>query len=169
GSANNDRQKVMKDYASVVGLKGDATRGKALFAKTCFVCHRLEGIGHEVGPDLAGLANKSAAYLLQEILDPNRNVDSRYLEYVVLTKNGRTFNGLLATETATSITLRGQEGKEQVLLRSDIEEMSSSGKSLMPEGLEKDVGKQDMADLLAYLGGLGSPPKRFPGNNPAPV
>jgi putative membrane-bound dehydrogenase-like protein len=156
GATSADRQKVLKDYAEVASLKGDATRGKAVFAKTCSVCHRLEGVGHEVGPDLAALANKSAAYLLQEILDPNRNVDSRYVEYVAQMKNGRAFNGLLAAETATSITLRGQEGKEQVLLRTDIEELSSNGKSLMPEGLEKDLRKPDMADLLAYLGGLGS-------------
>src|SRR5262249_25019020 len=156
-------------YADVTSLKGDRTRGKDVFAKRCSVCHRLEGVGHEVGPDLAALANKSAAYLLQEILDPNRNVDSRYLEYVAQTKAGRTFNGLLAAETATSITLRGQEGKEQVLLRTDLEELSSNGKSLMPEGLEKDVGKPDMADLIAYLVGPGSPPKRFPGNNPTAV
>ena len=139
GSANADRRKVLADYADVTTMKGDAARGKAVFAKTCSVCHRLEGVGHEVGPDLAALANKSAAYLLQEILDPNRNVDSRYVEYMAQTKAGRTFNGLLAAETATSITLRGQEGKEQVLLRTDLDELSSTGKSLMPEGLEKDV------------------------------
>jgi putative membrane-bound dehydrogenase-like protein len=169
GSTNTDRGKVIADYADVTQLKGDAARGKAVFGKTCYVCHRLEGVGHEVGPDLAALANKSAAYLMQEILDPNRNVDSRYVEYVVQTKAGRTINGLLAAETATSITLRSQEGKEQVLLRADVDEFSSNGKSLMPEGLEKDVKKQDMADLIAYLGSLGTPPKKFPGNNPATV
>jgi putative membrane-bound dehydrogenase-like protein len=161
-STNADRQKVLKDYAEVASIQGDAARGKAVFAKTCSVCHRVEGVGHEVGPDLAALANKSSAYLLQEILDPNRNVDSRYVEYVAQLKNGRIVNGLLAAETATSVTLRAQEGKEQVLLRTDIDELSSNGKSLMPEGLEKDVGKQQMADLLAYLGGLGSPPKSSP-------
>jgi putative membrane-bound dehydrogenase-like protein len=169
GSVNGDRQKVLKDYADVASLKGDAGRGKDVFAKRCSVCHRLDGVGHEVGPDLAALANKSAAYLMQEILDPNRNVDSRYLEYVAQTKAGRSFNGVLAAETATSITLRGQEGKEQALLRTDIDDLSTNGKSLMPEGLEKDVGKQDMADLIAYLVGLGSPPKRFPGNNPVTI
>jgi putative membrane-bound dehydrogenase-like protein len=169
GSANADRRKVLADYADVTSLKGDAVRGKAVFAKTCSVCHRLEGVGHEVGPDLAALANKSSAYLMQEILDPNRNVDSRYVEYVAQTKAGRTFNGLLAAETASSITLRGQEGKEQVLLRADLDEFSSNGKSLMPEGLEKDVKKQDLADLIAYLGGREPPPKSFPGNAPATV
>jgi putative membrane-bound dehydrogenase-like protein len=159
GSANADRRKVIADYADVAKRKGDAARGKAVFARTCAVCHRLEGVGHEVGPDLAALANKSAAYLMQEILDPNRNLDSRYVEYVAQTKAGRTYNGLLAAETATSITLRGQEGKEQVLLRADLEELSSNGKSLMPEGLEKDVKKEDMADLIAYLGSLGAGPK----------
>jgi putative membrane-bound dehydrogenase-like protein len=169
GPATGDRQQVLKDYADVASMKGDAGRGKAVFEKRCSVCHRLEGVGHEVGPDLAAVVNKSAPYLLQEILDPNRNVDSRYLEYVAQTKSGRTFNGLLAAETATSVTLRAQERKEQVLLRTDIEELTSNGKSLMPEGLEKDVGKQDMADLISYLIGMGSPPKRFPGNNPAPA
>ncbi|HEX5271387.1 MAG TPA: PVC-type heme-binding CxxCH protein, partial [Gemmataceae bacterium] len=169
GSTNADRGKVIAEYAGVADLRGDAARGKAVFAKTCAVCHRLQGVGHEVGPDLAALANKSAAYLMQEILDPNRNVDSRYVEYVAQTKNGRSFNGLLASETATSITLRGQEGKEQVLLRADLDELTSSGKSLMPEGLEKDVKKQDLADLIAYLGSLGSPSKQFPGNTPVPV
>jgi putative membrane-bound dehydrogenase-like protein len=169
GTANADRQKVINDYVRATTMKNDAARGKAVFEKRCSVCHRLDGVGHEVGPDLAMVANKTAAYLLQEILDPNRNVDSRYLEYIAETKAGRTFNGVLAAETATSVTLRGQEGKEQVLLRADIETLSSNGRSLMPEGLEKDVGKQDMADLLAYLTRLSSPPKRFPGNNPVPV
>jgi putative heme-binding domain-containing protein len=126
-------------------------------------------VGSAVGPDLASLANKSPAYLLTEILDPNRNVDSRYVEYAAVTRSGRTFAGLLAAETATSITLRGQEGKEQVLLRADLDELQSTGKSLMPEGMEKDLSRQDLADLIAYLGTSAPPPKTFPGNRPAVV
>ncbi|HLW63819.1 MAG TPA: PVC-type heme-binding CxxCH protein, partial [Gemmataceae bacterium] len=161
-----DRQKVIKDYSSVLSLKAEATRGRAVFAKNCSICHKLENTGHEVGPDLTTVANKTPAYLLQEILDPNLNVDSRYIEYRVETKNGRSFTGLLASESSTSITLKAQEAKTQTLLRSEIEELSSNGKSLMPEGLEKDISKQDMADLLAYLTSQGKPPKQFPGNNP---
>jgi putative membrane-bound dehydrogenase-like protein len=168
-SLNTDRQRVIKEYSTVLSLKAEATRGRAVFVKNCSVCHRLENTGHEVGPDLTTVANKTPAYLLQEILDPNLNVDSRYIEYRVETKNGRSFTGLLASESSTSITLRAQEGKTQTLLRSEIEELSSNGKSLMPEGQEKDISKQDMADLLAYLTSQGKPPKQFPGNNPIAI
>jgi putative membrane-bound dehydrogenase-like protein len=155
GSA--DRRRVLAAYSAVLTLKGNAGRGRAVFARACATCHRLEGAGHDVGPDLVSVAPKPPEYILQEVLDPNRNVDSRYQEYVAQTSTGRTFTGILAAETATGITLRGPEGKEQVLLRTEIEELSSSGKSLMPEGLEKDLRKQDMADLLAYLASLARP------------
>jgi putative membrane-bound dehydrogenase-like protein len=169
GAANPDRARVLQQYQDVATLGGDRVRGKAVFARTCSPCHQVEGVGHAVGPDLAALANKTPQYLLTEILDPNRNVDSRYVEYVAATNAGRTFTGLLASETATSITLRGQEGKEQVLLRSELEELTSTGRSLMPEGLEKDLPKQSLADLIAYLGASSPPPKQFPGNTPVVV
>jgi putative membrane-bound dehydrogenase-like protein len=168
-SGTTDRQKVVKNHEDVTSMAGDRTRGKAVFAKTCSICHQLEGVGHPVGPDLAQLATKSPLYLLTEILDPNRNVDSRYIEYQALLKNGRTMTGLLAAESANSITLRGQESKEQNILRSDIEQLASTGKSLMPEGLEKDLPKPALADLIAYLSGLRLTGKRFAGNHPEVV
>ncbi len=151
GTGNADRQRVLRDYSSVLSLHGDPAHGQAVFARVCAICHKLDGVGHEVGPDLVSVAPKPPGYILQEILDPNRNVDSRYVQYMVQTRSGHTLIGLLAAETATGITLRAAEGKEQVLLRSEIEELVSSGKSLMPEGLEKDISKEQMADLLAYL------------------
>ncbi|HWY85800.1 MAG TPA: PVC-type heme-binding CxxCH protein, partial [Gemmataceae bacterium] len=157
GAGNPNRQKVLKDYQDVLALPGDRRRGQTIFAKTCAACHQLEGAGHAVGPDLDQVAKKSPLYLLTEILDPNRNVDSRYVEYQAILKNGRVIAGLLAAETATSITLRGQESKEQVILRTEIEELHSIGKSLMPEGIEKDLPKQALADLISYLTG-NSPP-----------
>ncbi|HLJ96920.1 MAG TPA: PVC-type heme-binding CxxCH protein, partial [Gemmataceae bacterium] len=153
-----DREKVLDAYGDVPAMQGNPARGKAIFAKTCAACHRLENVGNAVGPDLAAVANKTPHYLLTEILAPNKNVDTRYLEYMAVTKAGRTFTGILASETATGITLRGQEGKEQVLLRSELEELQSTGKSLMPEGLEKDLSKQDLADLIAYLTARGTRP-----------
>jgi putative membrane-bound dehydrogenase-like protein len=160
GAVSPDRRKVLATYNDAVTLTGDSVRGKAVFAKSCAVCHRLENVGHAVGPDLQALANKTPLYLLTEILDPNRNVDSRYLAYNAITRAGRTFTGILAGENSTSITLRSQEGKEQILLRAELDELQSTGKSLMPEGLEKELTKQDIADLFAYLTKPPSPPKR---------
>jgi putative membrane-bound dehydrogenase-like protein len=155
---NPDRQKVLDAYQDALKMAGDSAHGQAVFAKSCSVCHQLEKVGHVVGPDLAQLQNKSPAFLLQEIIDPNRNVDSRYVEYRATTKAGRVFNGLLFAESATSITLRAQEGRDQPLLREEIDELESTGRSLMPEGLEKDLSRQDLADLIAFLGNPKSEP-----------
>jgi putative heme-binding domain-containing protein len=168
GAINADRAKVLKEYADTPA-NGDAAKGKAVFTKVCAACHKLGDVGVHVGPDLAALTNRTRDYLLQEILDPNRNVDSRYVEYQAITKNMRTVSGILVGETATSITLRGQQRKDETLLRSDIEELRGSGKSLMPEGLEKDLPKRDMADLLAFLTADRPAPKQFPGNTPTVI
>jgi putative heme-binding domain-containing protein len=160
GAISPDRLKVLEDYKQCLTLTGNSRRGKAVFAKSCSVCHRLEGVGHAVGADLQALSNKSPLYLLTEILDPNRNLDTRYLTYMAVTRSGRTYTGILASESATSITLRNQEGKEDVLLRSELDELQSTGKSLMPEGLEKELSKQDVANLIAYLTAQGPPELR---------
>jgi len=166
GTENADRRKVIDHYRKAAETSGDRTRGKAVFARVCSTCHRLDGTGFGVGPDLAAVAAKSPQALLQEILDPNRNVDSRYTIYTAATKAGRTFSGLLAAETATSITLVGQEARQEVLLRADLDELQGSNQSLMPEGLEKDLSLQDASDLLAYLAAHGPAPKAFEGNRP---
>lgn len=166
GANRPDRQKVIDEYKSALNITGDRGRGQAVFVKRCATCHRLNDTGFAVGPDLAALANKSGIFLLTEILDPNKNVDTRYIEFIANTRSGRAFNGILASESSSGVTLRGPDGKEQSLLRSDIENLQSTGKSLMPEGLEKDLSQQDVADVIAYLGSTRSPPKPLRGNVP---
>jgi putative heme-binding domain-containing protein len=165
---NTDRQKVIDAYQSVLTATGDAKRGSEVFRKNCAVCHQLGGVGNAVGPDLASLGDKSPQALLIAILDPNRAVEARYVGYTATTKGGRTFTGVLAAETGNSITLIGSDGKKNVLLRSDLEELTSSGKSAMPEGLEKEIKPQDLADLIAHIRSQGPQPKRkeFEGNKP---
>ena len=127
-------------------------RAARLFRKNCTACHRLENTGYEVGANLlAALRNKSKEALLIDILDPSREVDSRYVNYQVRTTAGRTVSGTLAVETPTSITLRRGEKAEDTILRSQIEEIRSTSKSLMPEEFEKQLSKQQLADLIAYL------------------
>ena len=93
-------------------------------------------------------------------------MEAKYLDYLALTTSGQSYTGMLANETGNSVTLLGQEGKQQTILRSELEALQATGKSLMPEGLEKDVTPQDMANVIAYLRGSGAPRKTFGANNP---
>ena len=117
----------------------------------CAACHKIGDVGQQVGPDLLSVGDKSVTGLIVAILDPNRSVEARYVDYRAVTKDGRTLTGMIATETSTSVTLVGVDGKSHALLRTDIEELTSTGKSVMPEGLEKDLPPQEMADLIAFL------------------
>jgi len=114
-------------------------------------CHQFRGIGKQVGPDIAGRQDKSNEGLLREILDPNRAVDQRYADYVAVTNDGIVKNGILLEETAGAITLLGQNGETTALLRSQLESLTTSGKSLMPKGFEKQITPQEMADLIQFL------------------
>ena len=84
------------------------------------------------------------------ILDPNRAVEARYVNYLAETKDGRELSGIIAAETANNITLRSANG-EEILLRSDLVQLTSSGLSLMPEGFEQALSLEAMADLIAHL------------------
>jgi putative heme-binding domain-containing protein len=122
-----------------------------------------------VGPDLAALTDRSTEALLVALLDPNRAVEAKYVNYTAATTAGLTYTGLVAAETATSVTLVGQEAKLQVVLRSDLDSLTSSGKSLMPEGFEKDISPAEMADVITYVQTIGRRPKTLPGNAPQVV
>ena len=150
-AASSDRQKIIKDFATVNELKGDVGKGAGLFQKNCAVCHRFRGEGNSIGPDLGSVGDKSVPAMLVSILDPNRAVEARYLSYTARTKNDREISGVIAAETPNSLTLRTAGGTEEVVLRNDLKELTSSSLSLMPEGFEKTLMPQDLADLIAYL------------------
>nr|MBA3484950.1 HEAT repeat domain-containing protein [Pirellulales bacterium] len=168
GAIDPHREEIVQKYVAA-GDKGDAALGRQTFAKHCASCHRLEGEGHEVGPDLAALTSRTPAALIESILDPNRTVDERYQSYTALTAEGLALAGLLAGETTTSITLVEQQGKQHTLLRADLESLQNSGKSLMPEGFERDLTTTDVSNLLAYLNDVRPDPKKIEGNEPAVV
>jgi len=151
GDVSTNRGKVVADYQDVLKLTGDTNRGLAVFKKKCSVCHRVGEVGHQVAPNLASVQNKSVSDLLVAVLDPNREAQPNYNVYTVITLQGRVHNGIIATETASSLTLRRAESKEDVILRTNIDELVSTGVSLMPEGLEKEMSKQDLADVLSFI------------------
>jgi putative membrane-bound dehydrogenase-like protein len=161
------RSAVVEDFRSQISnLKSDAVAGRAVFEKRCSTCHRLQDVGKEVGADLAALKDRSTDAMLTAILDPNRAVESKFLVYTVVTKDGLQHVGMLKGETGGSLTLIGNDGKEQTVVRADIEEFVASKRSLMPEGLEKDLSGQDLANVIAFVQSAGTPWKRFEGNTP---
>lgn len=153
------RSEVVRKYLAEMSDSGSPEHGKQLFAKHCSNCHLLEGVGHAVGPDLAALTSRSREGLFESILDPNRAVDDRFRSFTALTADGRAISGVLSAETGGSVTLLDQLGQSHVLLRSDLESLTMSGMSLMPEGLERELTASDVNDVAAYLESLVNPAK----------
>lgn len=146
-----DRVAVLTKYKSAADGKGDATRGRAVFEKNCVTCHRVANMGVNVGPDVADTRDKQPEYLLTNILDPNRAVDANFFGFTLVTKQGKSYTGLIKSETATSITVRMPEGKEETILRTEIDELTTNGQSLMPVGFEKSITVEQMSDLVSFL------------------
>ncbi len=146
-----DRKAVIQQYQGVANLSGDRSTGAAVFKTNCAPCHRLNGQGFEVGPDLSVYRNKGVADLLEAILDPNAIIEPRFVNYMVETDDDRSLTGLIASESVASLTLLQAQGVKESIQRGDIREIRASTLSLMPDGLETAIPPQAMADLIAYL------------------
>ncbi|MBI2477740.1 MAG: c-type cytochrome [Planctomycetia bacterium] len=157
GAVSSNRREVAQQYHTALTMKASVAEGLTVFNRICAKCHRIDGQGHEVGPDISDVRNRSHEALLYDILDPNQKLEPRFTDYTVVTEDGRIFNGLMVSETAEAVVLLQAEGKQQIIARGEIDELQASGKSLMPEGVEKDVTVQQMADLLEYLKSRSTP------------
>ncbi len=150
-SDNSPRQEIYDRYRPVLQLAGTVPAGEKIYQRECMACHQVGKQGQAVGPNLAMTKHRAPEELLMHILDPNREVQPAYIQYSVIDNAGGIYSGLIAAETASSITLRRDKNVEKTILKSEIDEISSSEKSLMPEGFEKTIPPQEMADLLAFL------------------
>jgi putative heme-binding domain-containing protein len=150
-TAGDPRDGVLQRYRAALATDGDPHRGRAVFEKTCASCHRIDGLGVNVGPDIGDSRTKTPEQLLMDILDPNRAIDANYLSYTVVTRTGQVLTGIVTSESAAGITLLQQDGKSANLLRDDLDEVRTSGVSLMPEGVEREIDIQAMADLIAFI------------------
>lgn len=148
------REEVVAKFKPALTTKGDAVRGQNVFISRCMACHRAGTMGLQVGPDLVTVKTKGRDGILTAILEPSKEVASQFIAYVVNTKDGQTMTGIIADDNASSLTLKMMGGLAQTIQRSNIKGSSSSGQSLMPEGLETGMTVQDMADLLDFVEGL---------------
>jgi putative heme-binding domain-containing protein len=146
-----DRQRVLADYQIALTLNADPLRGREVFAKNCATCHKIGDLGVSVGPDISDSRERTPAQYLTDILQPNRAVDSNFFSYTAVTAEGLAITGILTSETATTVSLKEASNKSTTLRREDIEQLTSNGVSLMPEGLEKEIPPQSMADLIGFI------------------
>lgn len=128
---------------------GNFDRGKVIFENQCAKCHKFDGKGFEVGPNIEG-AGRDIEYLLTNVLDPNRVIGAPYFMRTVNLLNMRVETGVLHAEDGTSITLKTENGVLKQIQKKDIDDVKVQEKSLMPEGLTKDMKEQDFRDLVRY-------------------
>lgn len=153
-----EREAVIRQVRQfVMTHPGNPFRGAEIFRRLCAQCHRIYGEGQDVGPDITRNGRASFQQLLSNVLDPNLVVGEAYQPRIVVTGDGRVLTGLLAEETPHHITLKLQGGKLEKIAKQDVEIIQSSPLSLMPEGLEKQLSLEELADLFSFLR-LDGPP-----------
>ncbi|HLF93113.1 MAG TPA: family 16 glycoside hydrolase [Planctomycetota bacterium] len=130
--------------------RGDPSRGRAIFAKTCMQCHTLFDGGGKVGPELTGANRSDLDYVLSNILDPSAVVGKDYQATTIRTKAERIVTGIIRSDDPNAITLL-TENDTLIIPKPEIDAMKTSEISMMPEGLLSNMAKDDARHLVAYL------------------
>jgi putative membrane-bound dehydrogenase-like protein len=152
GKQDAERKNIIEQYQPALDLRGDHSRGKEVFKKSCSSCHQVRGgSGIAYGPDLGTVHNWPPAGIMTHILDPNLSISDGFDVWEVTLNTGETAQGIISTETPNALTLRNAGGQETTIARQDIASLKTLGMSTMPTGLEAQIDQQGMADLLAFL------------------
>jgi putative heme-binding domain-containing protein len=150
--ADEARQKILdqrrKDFDPA---KANATLGAAVFAKNCSVCHSMDNKGGAVGPHLDGVGNRGLERLIEDVLDPSRNVDPSFRFSTLQLKNGDVYAGLFRREEGETLVFVDATGKETAIPKTDIVQRVESTSSLMPDGFSEAIPLADFNNLMAFL------------------
>jgi putative heme-binding domain-containing protein len=149
GPESKEKDKLIAQFTSAVEKPGDLANGKTLYEKNCAGCHKFKGAGRDLAPDLTGMGVHGAHDLLIHILDPNRVVEDNFVSVSIDTKDGETYDGVVATENSSSVKLRNATSDVEIQ-KKDIAARRSTGRSLMPEGFEA-LGADGLRDVIAYV------------------
>src|SRR5262249_46117594 len=153
-----EKQKARLAELEPVLSGGRSTQGRTLFfgpKAACAGCHTVAGVGSKIGPDLSKIGSiRTPRDLLESIVFPSASIARGYEPYLVLTRAGRSHNGILAQATAEAVTLVTTERTEVRIRRSEIEEIQPSRVSIMPQGLDTQLSRQELSDLIAFLASL---------------
>ena len=168
---NPQRERIVAQLKNQIrSTPGDPAAGQSVFGKLCGQCHKIYGVGQEVGPDVTANGRNDFDQLLSNVFDPSLVIGPGYQATTVATTDGRVLTGLLAENGTDRIVLKIQGGKIETIQRAQIDELKTSDVSLMPEEIEKQFSAQELADLFAFLC-LDKPPsdpaaKPLPGSGP---
>lgn len=146
------KKELIKEYYASISYGADKAEGKKVFSANCGLCHQLNGMqGVKLGPDLSTVRNWNHAELVTKILDPNQSIKGGYELWDITLVSGELLQGIIASETPAAITINNVNTVPRIVARKDIKSISSSGMTIMPTGFEKQISKEEMAGLIAYL------------------
>ncbi len=161
-AAGADKKPQMAKYKTMLTpdalQTADVANGRLVFNRTCAACHKLNGDGADVGPDLTGSNRDNLDFVLENVLDPSAIVGRAYKLTVVATKDGRVLSGIVRERIERALVL--QTANERVTLSvDDIEELKESPVSMMPEGIFDKLTDDEVRDLVGYLGTTSRVPR----------
>jgi len=145
------RQLIAQRLGAFHASRPATDTGAAIFKKHCASCHKLAGEGAMIGPQLDGIGQRGPERLLEDMLDPNRNVDAAFRAMIVTTTGGSVITGLKLREEGQTLVLADAQGKEVRIPSSEIDETKPSALSLMPSNLVEMLPESDLFALVAYL------------------
>lgn len=130
---------------------GDAAKGQAIYANNCAVCHTIENVGGKVGPQLDGIGNRGLEKLIEDVIDPNRNVDPNFYLSTFTLKDGTIIDGLVRREDEKSVVVVDALAKETVVEKGSLKTRKEHRRTMMPENFHETVSPADFNNLMTYL------------------
>jgi putative heme-binding domain-containing protein len=149
---NPERERVVAEMTQYFGEHpGDAAAGQQVFKGFCAQCHTIHGEGHKVGPDITANGRASFEQLVSNVFDPSLVIGPAYQVVTVVTEDGRNLTGLVAEDNDQRIVLRLPGDAEEIIPRNNINYLRESKLSMMPEGIEHVLSRQQLVDLFTFL------------------
>jgi putative heme-binding domain-containing protein len=151
--AGNDRlnRLILERHDGFLKAMPDPVKGHEAFNKICAACHKIGDEGHKIGPQLDGIGVRGLDRLLEDVLDPNRNVDQAFRASLITTNDGRTFSGLVLREEGEVLVLADQQGKEIRIAKADIADRRVHLLSPMPANVADLLSETEFYNLMSYL------------------
>ncbi|HTG43453.1 MAG TPA: c-type cytochrome, partial [Verrucomicrobiae bacterium] len=158
--ANEATQKLIEDRRSGFTAKASPVDGARIFVQNCAICHQIDGNGALIGPQLDGIGSRGLERVLEDVLDPNRNVDLNFRTQIIVLKDGDVLSGLFRREEGELLILADPTGKEMSIPKKEIQSRRESETSLMPGNFGDIIPESDFQNLTAFLLSKGAPAAR---------